>query len=354
MSGFKRNFMGSGVEKNAVTGEEYIYYNFNIVNNSSQSQACNFIDSLNAPILEKGKAYFVSCVRFVLDGSTIPIFVYKPGAYRVTLTDGINTDTQIVGYSGNDKEFGLDTVYSYTDFLEMINDAYNTAFGNITPPVGVTEAPRFVYNAQAGLISMFVQRTYEGTGMEVWMNSELYGFFNNFYSFFQGEGRLDYKDYQIITKTLGFDENVVTRGVVPVEYLQMQQEYTSLYSWFDITGIIFTSNGLGVKPEYLPTQNNSQSLTTNSSSGAGPSTTPILTDFQPYYGPEDAAGPRGYLYYTPSVYRYSNVTRDEIISLDLSIRLRARTGETFQYYVPPHQSVQVKIMFAERAAINGS
>jgi hypothetical protein len=341
-------------------GDEYLYYNFRMVNNSNSSKVAQIYENLAAPLLEDGIDYFVSCIRFVLDGAEIPIFNFIDGAYHVVLSyfDPITSTThdydEVVLYDNNDNDFGINAVYSYTAFLEMINAAYALAWTALVGdfPALTGGPPYMVYVPATGLCPIFAPITYVTSGIKIFMNSRLFNFFGNFYRKFYGEGLASFKDYEILVRDLHSTNTNTSNIFIPAGYYMMNQEFNSLYSWFDITGITFLSNTLGIKSEFVPNSNTTNQLSTNNAAGAGSNVSPILTDFQPYYAIGDSAGPRGYLYYTPSSpWRMINVTKDKIISMDLTILLTDRVGNQFPYYIPPNQSVSVKLAFVKRTEL---
>ncbi len=339
--------------------DDIIYYNFNIVNNNNFPIPCAYSDNAVAPLLENARDYLLTVVRFVLDGSTIPIFIFKGNTYTVSCTlNGANVFTLgnpnpylAVEYIPYDRKFLLDTVFSYQAFLEMINVTLKAFHTEMLLTTALGPTPAFMdYDATTGLCDLYVPETYYTFNVKIYFNTALYGFFNNFLSQFYGNDTTYGRDYEIIIKPQETINTKLSVLAIPTGYFRIQQEFSSLSSWFDITSIVFESNTLGVKSEYTPTQNLSKSvLSSNNNAGSGPAVTPLMTDFQPYYDPTDKAGPRGYLYYTPSgPYRLINMDKDKVQQLDVNIKLRDRVGNTYQYYVPPNQSVQIKIGFLRK------
>lgn len=345
-------------EMNNTTGSEYVYYNYNVVNTKTESVPCEFSETLTGAILNNGKKYFVTAVRFVLDGSSIPMFYFKDSTYYVTLTwNGFVGQAPVV-YTPFQDTHNENTVYSITAFLEMINAAFATAVGDLVtnssgafPPLGgpTNDPPFMLFDAATGLISLYAQTLYATfiTPTKIFMNTPLYQFFTNFMVQFNGENLASKQDYEILLRNLKF--NTITVPNLTGTYYKMTQEYNSIFNWFDITGIIFASNALGVVSEYLPVQNTTSNLVTNNSAGAGPSSTPMVTDFQPYLAPGDSAGIRGYLYYAPnSQWRFINLTQDIIRKFDITVKLRDKLGGEHIYYLPPNVSFQMKLAFVER------
>lgn len=336
--------------RNQLQNDDIIYYNFNLVNNNEFSIPATSQESLSGPIITDADDYFVTAVRFVLDGSDIPLFIFKDETYYITFSlNGVDTAPMAVEYIAYNTKHNQQSVYNYESFVNMINvtlAALDAATGN----VGGATVP-FMYYTN-GKINLYVPTAYlvGGTIVKIYFNSLLYGFFGNFFAQFNGEGLATKKDYEIIIQNVAGINTHDFNTFIPTNYILLTQEFQSLYNWFDMTGIVFTSNTLGVKNEYIPTQNTSMSSTTNSgNSGAGQASAPIVTDFQPYYSPDDIAGPRGYLYYAASgPYRLINMQNNSVTKIDLNIFLRDRVGQQYQYFIPPKQSVQVKIAFIKK------
>lgn len=341
----KRSFCGgSNADHSLRLGESHdiLYYNINITNNTNAAVPATTSELLTGPILTNAKKYLASCIRFVLDGSTIPIFHFEDGAYTVTITNGAAVSQQTVMW---DPAYGSDEeVFSFTAFLEMVNTALTAAWGVVHGAFDINSPPYLVYVEATGTCPFFALATTAGSTVHYYMNNRLYGFFGNFLSIFNGENTVNGEDYEIVVKNLHSTNASSSNLFIPNGYLMMNQEYSSLALWYDITSIVFLSNTLGVKPEYLSTPNNTNNLTTNSSAGTGPAATSMITDFQPFI--TDSSGVRGYLYFAATgPWRMMNIQKDNINQIDLTIMLRDKVGNQYPYMLPAHQSVQLKIAF---------
>lgn len=329
--------------------DEIVYYNIIMVNNSPVSVAAESIQSLTAPLLTNATDYVMATIRFVLDGNTIPIFTFKDDTtYYVTMTGpGPSTSSQPVVF--DPAVSATRSIYSYKAFITMINEAWRLAYVAIGAPGG-TGPPIMVYVEETGTIDFLAPINYNPT-VQCFMNSNLYGFFNNYWSIFLGEGLPSHQDYEIITTSISGTNSVSPYYKVPNNYIVMSQEYQSAFNWFDTTGIVFISNSIGVRPEFIPTTNTSNQLTTNSSAGVGPSSLPILTDFQPYIN--DPSGVRGYLYYaSEGPWRIATLEQEEIRAIQIKIMLRDKVGNMSPYLIPPNQSVQIKLVFMPKSFYN--
>lgn len=346
---FKKNGDGEIIEEEIEDlkfgqSHDIIYYNINMVNNTPKSVSAETVQNLTGAVLTNAKEYVMATIRFVLDGNTIPIFKFIDGAYWVTIVVGGVPFPEVVVF--DPLVSATRDIYSYKAFVAMINTALDDAYiaagfpGGMGPPFLVYIEPTGVFDLVSPVVA----------GMSVYMNSRLYGFFGNFWSIFIGENQANHQDYELIIRNNG--TNISSPYyTVPANHVVMEQDYQSCFNWFDTTGIVFISNSMGIKPEYLPLGNTTANLTTDSSAGVGPSSIPILTDFQPYIA--DPSGVRGYLYYaSEGPWRLTALESDEIRSIHIKIMLRDRIGNMTPYLIPPNQSVQVKLVFMPKSFYN--
>jgi hypothetical protein len=321
--------------------------------------------TLQAPILEKATEYVGTITRCVLDGGSLPIFIFPQGTpYWVTISvGGVNTSEPVIyvpDYPLFRDNQAFQSVYSFQSMVDMINTAWGVAYAafytanvGTIPTLVAGQQPYLLFQPDTGTFDFYVPYTFYVNNISVSMNSLLYEFFNNFWVKYLGENNVNHVDYTFIVKDLLSTNTTARNTTIPPGYLLMKQEFNSLYNWFGVTTIQLRSTQLGVVGEYFPTVNTSTTVLQNSgSAGSGPSNAQILTDFQPYYAPGDAAGPRSYLYYAPGQYRYFNINKDTVRQMDLQIYVVTRDGSEYLYFVPPNQSVQAKVGFMKKGFQN--
>ena len=381
-------------ENSVDTGSEYIYYNYNLVNNGTSPVAVSFIDTLNNAILTNGREYYLSVVRFVLDGSVIPIkfFPSTPNYYVVTLIDAnANFYQASVNYSPNvNNENTLyqsqATIYTYQQFLNCINITLNQLFdtlfvanGGPLGPYANEIPPFFFWNRNTSTCQFYapMQSQYKAgstnNSIRYFMNANLYELFDNY------PGTIYYNnatvttqkfnqfcDYEIVfnqdiytlmdspINKLGLNPNNAApyngcNSNVPLFYQLIDQEYPNSYLMFDITTIKFRSASIGVSSEYTPGRNTSTTELISGNTGNAPPSTSMITDFQPYFTIGDPAGPRGYNYFAvQGEWRMSPLEKDIINKMDLDIVLVDKLGNEYPYYLPIGQSLQIKIAFVRK------
>lgn len=334
--------------------DDFYYVNIYWNNANPQSIIGQSLTTFTNAILPNGKDYWLTTVDFVLDGSYIPIFYFENNTYYVVLTWGNFTSGPVAviyhAYDVFPSGSGLNTVFYYQHFVNMINQAFTTAFATLSGSAGfpgtVTEAPYMYYDPITQTCPIYVQYTYIANNVNIFMNNILYNFFSNYPAIYLGENNPTKMDYQI--QVIDYNTlNDVTVNSVPC--VKVNQEFSSLYHWFDCVEITVVSSTLGTRPEIVPTTipTGTGLIANNAAAGIGPATNTQIASFKPYWS--DATGPHSWLYFTATgPFRPINVISDEIRSFDLQIFYRTKNGSIYPYYLPANEAVQIKFMFMRR------
>ena len=328
-----------------------IYWNIIITNQGNEVAEVDADVTYTQSLTTDGTSRYLSPIRFVLDGTTIPIFFFQTGAYTVTIRDGgLAATTPVIydtSYVGNGWYPGEQPIFTYNSFIDMINVALKAAHDTVHGADG--NEPIMFYNPATGLCGIAVKTASPyapgGTG-QIYMNNILYNFFGNFDAKLSTEvaGGLNNPRYaEILIRNYVFNNGSPVTG-----YIFVTQEYQSLYLWFDITTVEFVSNRLRIRSEFIPTITVGTQIN-NASAGSGTASANVLTDFQPSYQPGDQAGPRGYMYYVPGAqYRLIDILNDDIKDFDLKINLVDRIGKRYPYYLPPKQTLYLKMILVKK------
>jgi len=166
---------------------DIIYYNVIMTGNPNQTfSPAIYEETRTQPVLDDPSQYYLSVVRFSIDGSNIPIFVCPVIPDPITPTNVNNTPFVVtlsyggVNYSANVQYFpSTDApipqiptatsqditstyyyIYYYTSFIQMVNNAINVAFLALTtanPGLTGVQAPYFQYDPNTQLISYVTQ-----------------------------------------------------------------------------------------------------------------------------------------------------------------------------------------------------
>jgi hypothetical protein len=265
--------------------EDNVYYNVRIYNDTeTASIPATFNENRTVPILENPSDYELAVERFKVPASIIPIFLWKPdNLWFITLSyDGTDVQKQLqfipnAEYPGS-VNFGFtDAVWSYQHFVEIINNAFSSAFTDLKvlkPLAPQTEAPWMTYDAVTELFTIHTETSYDittATPMFITFSYDLFALFPSFYAKTSdvplpaGANKfitLTVKDYRNNTETIG-----------GTDYFFFQQEYKTLALLNDFVSIVFESDTIPIEPEYLSSQTNVIRR--------------IVTDFEPLDGVND-------------------------------------------------------------------
>ena len=338
-------------------GADRIYYNMSLTNNNLYSIPATFNANLPTPILKNPRDYFLSIVRFNLDGSSLPIFIFPDPAVtplKVTLVLGAATSTVSVVYGFVNPEpspgYG-NVVYSYTAFIFMINQALSTAYTNV---LGAGTAPYLQFNPNNGYVSLFAGSDFEGAVVgnanQIWFNAALYYYFDNVpCAQFQGEGRPDFKDVQLPVFDIQGSNTHTADPSIPVGLWKMLFETQALYRWQDLSTIQFQSNLIPVRQEYTTGVNKSMTTYNAGDAGTGAPSVPILTDFIPIDTDTNLIR-EDLTYYPTGEYRLTDLldSSNGLANLDLQIYWTDKQNRVYQYLIPPQQATTLKLLFIKK------
>lgn len=332
-----------------------LYYNMSLQNNTNKSVVAQFNATLPASILAEPDKYFMSVIRWSADGSSLPIMIFPDQTtdplYVTISYNGVDYPQQVL-YAGVQPEPppGLgNVIYSYTAFAEMINTALAAAYGAIPgAPIG-SNPPYMIYDILAERYYIVADQFYlQGlaTPITIWMNSNLYYYFDNFSmaQFFGENGPAPYKDIQIPV----IDYNGSNPGPIANTY-KIMQETSALYRLFDLETIQFVSYTIPVRYEYTSGTNNTDQIFNAGSTGSGPPVVQLITDFIPTF--TNANQSRDQLVYVPfGEYRLSDLLSQSsgIQKLDLQVFWTDRQNRQYPWLIPPKTAISVKIMFQKK------
>jgi len=334
-----------------------VYYNaeVRVEPNSTEPVAARYSETRNEPLLNgRGDDYLFTIERFSVPVSEIPIFFFKlepggaptEGIYSVTLSfGGTDQETKLlyVPRFFNFPQFAERPVYQYQHFVDMINTALATAYTLLDAAVGpfpsATAAPYMTYDSSSGLFTIHVQKAFEADGIDLWFNWDLYQFFQSFEIEFYGyNDQASGKDTKILIK----DNNNNTDPLDPTMYLFTQEQRT-LYLWYDITKIIFTSNTIPVQKEYVGGLNeNGDNIFL-----------PIITDFIPEIGVNFNEQLSNLVYFPTGPYRLVDInSSSDIRKIDFQAFWQDKNRVLRPIVVQPGQSLEIKMLFLRKTTTN--
>lgn len=306
---------------------DIVYVNAVYRNTTESRQPIIFNTTFTTSFLEHGGDYTLAIVRFNIPNSG-PYFVFKNNTYKVTLQyNNVQYQTTVEYVQKFDD--GSQNVYSIRHFLEMINEALNQSYIalNAANPGIIGEAPFLVFNSSTGLISLYVGQDYENT-VKLFFNKSLYEYFINSFDVTYNKNLID-REYEF--EITNYKNNI---PVSPVNYYEFVQETSSIYNWYDIQRIIFSTGSLPIQSEYFMSQSSDGiSIQKN-----------IVTDFSPLLSLD-----KSNFIYEPSIYRMINLRgHTDLHTFDLSVSYSNKDGNTFPYYLEPNEIATVKVGFFQK------
>jgi len=347
-------------KNNIETKDDQIYYNISIVNNDLVSKVVNFQQQLTGNIIDDPNDYYLSCIRFYLNGTSMPLFLFpNPSPYYVSLTYKTFSAQAALAYVPQPTSIYPQPVYEYQYFADLVNTALKQCFTNLglasggTLPVG-SVAPYILYNPKTTKFEVYAQiANYDESityPISLYMNESLFALFNNFWVQYYGQNLPTRQDYRIRILNLYGQNSAPLDPSVPTGYYRMDQEWINLTPFWEPVSIVFKTNRMGVRSEYIQGAN----LTTNLNSAVNPGTgipyDNVMTDFIPAFGYGDAAGWRTDLtYYPTSQYRLIDLLGSQSNYIDLSIFWKNQQGVEYPYVISPNTSVSVKLAFVKKS-----
>jgi len=350
----------------------------NVVINHDDSQGVQptlaaYRENKSSPIISKMEDYYMSIIRFVIPGDTIPLFIMPivPGQTDPNLTplvisiqfgtsvfpvnlEYFNTNPAFLPPNQNNPNGQIITpyyfTYSFNKMILMINTALATAYANFVaafpaaPQVVANQTPFFFYDPATELISLIVHYTWATTGANQALITINYELANYLFAF-----PFTSKLLTPTLDTLAFyiDNNNGTNGYAlygtaptnPPSFLQISQEYVATQYWISLRKLVILSSSLPTRKEVVPVINEDGSQT---GQYAGQS---ILTDFVPPV--EYLSQVRTISYYNPtSQYRLVDIPNSGPLSnIDISVYWQDKLGNLYPIYLSVYQQASFKIGF---------
>lgn len=370
-----------------------IYYDAIFRNFNSEEFESNiplrFIESRDAPILNKASDYMLSIVRFKVDTFSLPIFIpdikrdqADPNLtiYTVTLeyNDGVNPVTITapfpITYVPDDKSqsvpqppssnpYGLqsDTLYYYTysyeSFIRMINTSLNDAMTNLKATVGAplvgVESPFMCWNPSTKSAEIYCRLSHFDESItpalltpkvSIYFNRPLFSYFNSFPHDKYSDSNSNNRHYRIVCDSCNKIRAGTYDGGVDL-LIKVSQEYETSSIWSPVGSVCFTTNTMPIVANQL-----SQPLIFDNGSQVQLSNTynnfsNIITDIQSVQD-----GYRSTLiYYPPGENRYIDLTNDQPLSqVDIQLIWIDKAGRKRDIFLPPNSSCSIKLLFKRK------
>ncbi len=330
-----------------------IYYNVKIINNRmGEAKLARYIETRLTPIIgDHARDYYCTVARLKVPSTSIPIFVFQPGDYKVTMTDtdgnDWTADCQWVDNGSN-----TNYVRTYSEWALSVTNGLEAAYNLIPALLQPANPPFLLFDNVSQLFTLYATSEYnsvpnEAGKTQIWMNV---GTFSKFESFttFRGSPQSD-KFVNILNKRDGSNMIIAdfkapvgpilncSPAVDGVTYFAQIQEHKSLFLLSDFDSLVITSTTIPVSPEQYGSIDGVSSQEQNN----------VLTDVQPDL--DNYVSAHGYFIYSPFIYRWFDVPSSASIStLDLQIYWRDVRGILNPIYVYYNDVVDIKLLFKKK------
>jgi hypothetical protein len=341
-------------------GEEYIYYNAKLYNNTNAPLLATLNDTRARSILASCCDYKCSIIRFSVNGSLLPLLVPKilnelgPPPYitnySVTLSfGGFSFVAPVVFTAPTNNQVKL-AYYYFNAFIDDLNNAFQAAYTGLTGLVAVPapNPPVMVWNPQTQLFTLFFNEAYITNNIIISMNYDLFNLFQSFQTTFNGYFSAFGRDNDLIissNNTIGapFSAGSLSQRAASLTapFVGLQQEFSSLTNWSPVATFYFTSYQIPIRNENLPiVTSNNQSVIVNNN------VLPVITDFEPVLGSDSEFNRGQTQYVSVGTYRYLTLESDvNLNTIDLQCYWTDKEGKSFPLLLDLGYYISVKLLF---------
>ena len=320
---------------------DHIYYNIDIRRNDQNKGVAVFNETRVEPILNKPSDYELAVVRFSIPSQSIPIFIWRENAFKVTisyLNFDFSTTLQHIPNTpvGSPFDFYGPSIWNYADLIDSINVGLLASFNAFVAGTPAftgkpTTAPYMIFNAETQLCSLIAEQAYDTT-----IANPVYIYFNrNMINIFPALQNFDTDDGDKaawIRVKFNFNNSFVESGIT---YYEVKEEYTTLALWNDLQKILLETDAIPVRQELLGTQTNKLRK--------------IITDFEPLSSIND----RSQIQYFPQgpLRFYDLISDYPLRDMNLNIRWETKDGRTFPLYLNEYDNATVKLYFKAKGTM---
>jgi len=341
-------------------------------------------EQLTQPIMNNPHDYYMTINKFTIPTQNIPIFIAEiqppPNTdpnltiYSVTLEYNGTVSQQYVEFVTEQPNIPVPSVssssgpkspyyfvYTYNNFITMVNKALEDAYNNLPGggPAG-GEPPRFQFDPINERISLVAQyANYDENSVNkvsIYMNQALFTYFSGLSEEYLGYNQPNGMDTRIIVRWDGNNvynpvfPGVPTNPADPIknDYLIMTQQFPALVNWLSVKSLILVSNLLPVRLQY--SVGNVQTLgNTSRSNQSIVSVQGTLSSFEPILdsGVELLGGQLQYI--TQGPYKLLNMFgKNAISTVDISVYWVDQYGFSYPVDIPINQVAIIEFAFFKK------
>ena len=342
---------------------DIVYYNITQPGASGKRTNTAYIKNNTEPIIRKQKDYKLAVARMSIPTNILPIFIAETTGsiqnkdnelvYSVTLefdTVEVTKNLQMISVSPTASGEFIEEyyfVYTYSQFFEMINVAFQSAFtdlGLLAPIPGGSLAPQFEFDAPSQKFVLYITTHYESTlptPIRIYFNDRL------FQPYLLSLPVTYYLNSNPKRAEIRIIQNLVnTVNIGGTDYITVYSNYNILNKWNDVRSIQLTTT-MPINFEFIEVNYGSKygGLTQRTSKEL------MLKDFQIQY-PEYDSVARTTIDYAVSEFEYIDLFGDDDLrNISVNVYWVDKDGKRRPLYITGRNVLHIKLMFKRKELI---
>jgi hypothetical protein len=264
------------IKQDANGADATLQYNVRIANTKPGTlMVANYVDNRPSALLDKPENYRLAVTRFTVPTTTIPLFYYQsstsvppapPAAQSIVTMTYVPTGAQyraeLVLVPINPLLPAAPDIYTYNQYLTMLNNAFTAAFAALKlahAGIAATYAPYMTFDATTSLFTYTGQSAMNdpGNNIAVYISYPIARLFGSIKGITGYEYLLspnDPRSFQL--NIINTNDNAVAAVPPPpvvggLPGFSMVQEFSTLPLWLQIQSVSFQVFGISVTSEYL-------------------------------------------------------------------------------------------------------
>lgn len=334
-------------------GDDVIYCDITAFNNKNEISRADINISRTSPIINNPKDYLMSIVRFSVQVSSLPLFIWfndSPNMVSIKYNNIIKSF--IVPYQNTQinstpyQQIIGDAVYTYHQFSNMINSAIKSCHDDLKIS---GEAPYLTFNDNSSLYTMNFSTLYLTTDYpyndankpKLYFNNLLATYMFNFNNItYKTNDNGLYCDYQIICTDNKNNRTYDNNGLI-IGYTNTQ-EYNGSFMSNSFTSLNIVSNNLPVNGDAIMNTSIHGGISTQES-------LKIVSDFEIDKG--RCGEQRSLIQYQAQNNRYIAMQgKGSLYNLNLQIYIYLVERQIYvPLYMMPYEVATIKVMFKKKS-----
>jgi hypothetical protein len=347
-------------------GSEYIYYEAQYVNDTAVPIFAQFIDSKSEPIVKDMSQYKLAITRFNIGMEALPMFVVRGGKRECNVSlyyqkEGLSATQTVfpsipklpvytISYFLDSADYGGGLNITIQNMFDSIVSQYDAIHGAGTwnaNPLTPKVAPGFTYDAGKQLFTLYSDPLSADTEADKVILLLTGDISELFLGCAFTTVPLPYSDpewyrFSVFPNYMGM--NLVT--INSVDYIAMEQSYSSTAKWYTVNKLLITSRSLGTRKSFIGVLKASELANSNAIQYE------ILSDTYVNLSNTLNENPATQLVYIPINYKWIDCLKNGPLNqVDFSLQFLDEQGNFYPAKVLPGESFAITIVLAKNSMI---